>query len=109
MNNQTVLNETREQLRELEATLRQERNDAWEALSDAHQNEISNSIDSINENFRTAIETAEEEAAYEAKQELELLVEKFGYEAVKSYLEDSGDGDAEFEAELKLDIEIESL
>jgi hypothetical protein len=97
---------------ELKATAeaeRDQRNEAFEALGEEGMQAISESIETIKDTFGTAMESAEEDATYEANLELETLVEKYGYDAVKSYVEDFGNGDEEYDAQLDLNLEIDNL
>ena len=91
---------TRQQIRDLEFNLRQEQDDAFEAMSDA--------VDEIESLYLSAIEDAVEEARYDAARELGSIIEKYGYDVVKSYVRDSI-GVIEPDADLNLDEEIENL
>ncbi len=103
---------TRQQVRDLEANLREERSDAFEELGDEHPEQLeamTNAIDEIISTFEANVENAVEEAQREAALALESIVEKYGYDVVKSYTEDTIGGTADVDATLDLDEEIENL
>lgn len=99
---------TRQQIRDLEFNLRQEQDDAFEAMSETDMQAMTDAVDEIESLYLSAIEDAVEEARYDAARELGSIIEKYGYDVVKSYVRDSI-GVIEPDADLNLDEEIENL
>jgi hypothetical protein len=107
--NMPTLKATRAELRELEVMLKDQRDEAFEQMKPEDVDAMTEAIDTIKETWRSAVENAEEAACYEACLELETVVEKYGFDCVKSYVEDFGNGREEFAAEINLDTELEGL
>lgn len=114
MSTQTVsprlARQTREQLRELEANLREQHEDAFNAMKPEDCEAMCKPLDEIISTFEANVENAIGEAEHEAAMELESIVEAYGYDCVKSYTEDPSVGStADVDATLDLDTQIELL
>jgi hypothetical protein len=97
---------TRQQIRDLEFNLRQEQDDAFEAMSETDMQAMTDAIDEIGATYTQAVDDAADEARHEACLELETIIEKYGYDVVKSYVRDCGNTDPDTELNLNDEIEL---
>jgi hypothetical protein len=97
---------TRQQVRDLEANIRLNQDEAFEAMPDADMQTMTDAIDEIGATYTQAVDDAADEARHEACLELETIIEKYGYDVVKSYVCDCGNTDPDTELNLNDEIEL---
>ncbi|MGB9234134.1 MAG: hypothetical protein WCC04_06940 [Terriglobales bacterium] len=83
--------------------------EAFDNMSDEDQLALIDDVDEIKAMYIEKMVEAEVDVFAEARRELNEVVEKYGYDRVKSYLDGQGNGFESYNSSIDLNSEIEEL